>query len=193
MTGTALRLFVAVRPSADAVAGLRPYVDAVFAATSPEAAVAMKPFAEDTWHVTLQFLGAVDADDVDRVRLACAFAAGRIRPFTMTYEGLGAFPSERRARSLWVAVHDGADDVAALATSVQAQTAKLGWEATGRDYVPHLTIARASDPVDVEAVLTTATPGPVADRVDEIVLYRSNRGEGGVIRYDPVDTFPLQT
>jgi 2'-5' RNA ligase len=193
MSPDTLRLFVAIRPGADAVARLRPDVDDVMAALSPEAAAALHPLGDETWHVTLQYLGAVDVADVDRVRLACAFAAGRIRPFALSYTGLGAFSSARRARFLWAGVGDGADEVAALATAVQAQTAKLGFEPSGRDYVPHLTIARGTDRADVEALLAHHTVGPVDDRVGEIVLYRSNGAPAASLRYDPVDTFPLQT
>lgn len=195
-----LRLFVGLRPGPDAVTRLVPQIDAVRDAMPADVAAALRPVEPADWHVTLQFLGAVDGDDVDRVRLACAFGAGRVRPFTATYQGLGAFPTERRARYLWIAVTEGADEIASLATSVQAQTAKLGWEPGGRDYVAHLTVARArasaaarsADPVDVEPLVGSCAVGPVRDEVGEIVLYRS-RGGGAGARYVVVDTFPLQS
>lgn len=146
----------------------------------------------EAWHLTLQFLGHVDAGLVDRIRLACAFAAGRIRPFRITFGGSGAFPSPRRARVVWVGVDDPESRLAALSTSVSDQTAKLGFEPEAREFRPHLTIGRLRDAGDVSAVVAAIDPPDVSCVVEEVTLMESRLESSGA-RYVSIDTFPLQT
>jgi len=76
VTGTrALRLFVAFVPSAGVRDRLLDELGAL-----PDLPKG-RWIENEAWHLTLQFLGRVEAGMVDRVRLACAFAAGRVKPF----------------------------------------------------------------------------------------------------------------
>src|SRR5205823_8704257 len=64
--------------------------------------------APANFHITLQFLGDVDDRDLAGVCRAVATAAAGEPPFRLGVSGLGAFPTPRRPKTLWVGVTDGA-------------------------------------------------------------------------------------
>lgn len=181
-----MRLFVAVSPGPETTAKL-------------DGALGERPsmpglrwIDPGAWHITLQFLGNVDDDRLDEVRLACAYGAGRVRPFAAEFGGLGAFPSERRARVLWIGAVAEDDRLAALATAVQGETSKRGFEPEGREFKGHLTIGRLRQPCDVGDVLAgLGEAGPVAGEIEEVLLYRSHLHREGA-RYEVLDRFPLR-
>ena len=96
-----LRLFVAADVpddvKADLAAFLEPFRDRV-----PGAGWTRR----DGWHVTLRFLGSTWPRQVEAVRTAVEKAAAAISPFETSLTEVGAFPSERRARVLWVGLAD---------------------------------------------------------------------------------------
>src|SRR5947209_15246288 len=58
-------------------------------------------------HVTLLFLGEVDALEVVEVCRAVRGVAGATAPFSFGAAGVGAFPNLRRPRTVWVGVEEG--------------------------------------------------------------------------------------
>ena len=63
----------------------------------------------DHVHLTLKFLGEVPATEVDPIAAALEEVAGKFRPFEMTFGPIGAFPSPRRPRVVWLGVEPGLD------------------------------------------------------------------------------------
>lgn len=114
-------------------------------------------------HLTLKFLG--DAEDSRLAALTEALRAA-VRPhlpFTITIQGIGAFPNAQHPRIIWVGIAEGAPALIALAASVDRACAKLGFPKDVRPFAPHLTIGRLRQ---AEA----AAPRPSGQRV------RSSRG-----------------
>ena len=100
----------------------------------------------DDFHVTLKFLGAVDADRVSAVTEALASAASACLSFRLGIRGLGAFPSPARPRVLWAGIDAGAAAAAALATRVDEALATLGFKQDPRALSPHVTLGRVRQP-----------------------------------------------
>jgi 2'-5' RNA ligase len=177
------RAFVAVQPP-------EPVLDAVDAVVGS----LRKEHEPARWmtrvqhHLTLQFLGnQVDVEAVRDALQAIALRSGNVR-----LGGAGAFPSERRARVLWLGVAEGATLLTQLAGAVGELLTPLGYEPEARPYHPHLTLARWKAPTDARAVVKAVAPAPVGDawRVDEIVLYESRLRAGGA-EYVVRDVVPL--
>ena len=142
-------------------------------------------------HVTLKFLGWVDEGALDGVAGTLASVATSHEPSTISLAGLGAFPSERRARVLWVGLDDPAGLLAALAQDLEASLVPLGFEAEKRAFTPHLTLARFKPPASIAGVLSEV-PG-VAEpsfEVGHLALYRSHLHPKGA-RYEVLGTIPL--
>jgi 2'-5' RNA ligase len=92
-------------------------------------------------HLTMAFLGEIDAADLGAVG-AAATAAAACPPFSLSLRKLGAFDSLRRARVLFLPAQEGFDELAALARSlVQALPDHLRPQ-DRRPFTAHLTLAR---------------------------------------------------
>lgn len=165
------RAFVAVRPP-DAVLDA---VDALHVDTG-------RPTTRAQWHITLQFLG--NGADIDAVH--GALAGFDVPAATAQLGGLGAFPSARRARVVWLGLAQGEELFAALAASVGARLSPLGHELESRPYHAHLTLARLKTPADVRAALDAAAAPTVGDAwlVDELIVYESKLRRTGA-EYEP--------
>ena len=179
-----LRLFVAV----DVPASVR---EAVRDAVEP----LRERFPKARWvpppnqHVTLKFLGSTGPRLVGWVRQTVGEIAAGHEPFETHVGVLGAFPSERRARVLWVALDDPTDRFVRIAASLDEALA-VEFPREKRAFTPHLTVARFEPAVDVGDLLRS--PGIDSDRflVDRLALYRSHLRRPAPI-YEVLAAFPL--
>lgn len=188
MSSERLRLFVAADLPPDLLADLDATLESL--RSRPEVASARWTVPANQ-HVTLKFLGWVDAGTVDTVADALAAVASSHEPAVITVTGLGAFPSERRARVLWAGLDDPAGLLTALASDLDPALAPLGFEPETRAFTPHLTLARFKPPASIAGVLSEV-PG-VAEpsfEVDHLALYRSHLHPRGA-RYEVLRSMPL--
>lgn len=143
-------------------------------------------------HITLKFLGRTWPRLVSLVEESCAKAATEIRPFRVSIEGLGAFPSARRARVFWAGLKDEDGSLPALARALEAALEKE-FPPEKRGFSPHLTLARFNPPVPLaeyaEEMERTRIDAP-AFRVGELVLYRSHLSPRGA-RYEAIGSYPF--
>ena len=144
----------------------------------------------DSWHFTLQFLGAVEDAAVEAVGVACERAALRHVGFELELSGAGAFSSPRRARVLWIGVSRGGDSMRGLYASLVAETEPLGFAREEREYSPHLTFARLKQSTNVERLLASLRLPASNMPVHEITLFRSHLSQQGA-RYEALGRYPL--
>ena len=145
-----------------------------------------KAVPEGSWHITLRFLGEVPdpapvAAALDRALLGQHALHGLV-------EGLGAFPSARKAGVVWAAVQAvGLDEVA---QKVRAATATMGARET-KPFHAHVTLLRLPSPKDLHAFLEQHQGTGFAEGwLDRVVLWRSELGPKGP-RYTPMHTVAL--
>lgn len=159
----------------------------------------LRPLARDVaWvatanlHLTLKFLGAVDAARLDAVRAALGGAGGP--PFDLVLRGLGAFPSATRPRVLWAGAGGGHAEAAALAGRLEAALAPLGFAPEGRPFSAHVTLGRVREPrrnPPLADALTAAADRELGRlRVDRFALMRSDLSPRGA-RYTELATVSL--
>src|SRR5437867_6787648 len=110
--------------------------------------------SRENLHLTLSFLGSVDEERVAPISDALSSAVSSLVDFTTVLTEVGAFPSKRRARVVWVGLADPAGGLAGLASAVAASLEPLGFEREKRAFHPHVTLARlrVQRPVDLEGV-----------------------------------------
>jgi RNA 2',3'-cyclic 3'-phosphodiesterase len=176
-----LRLFVAADPPPDLLEALDESIAPL--RSRPELASARWTVPANQ-HVTLKFLGWVEAGTVEPIVNSLATVASSHEAATITLTGLGAFPSGRRARVLWAGLEDPAGLLAALVSDLDASLGSLGFEPETRAFTPHLTLARFKPPASVAGV-PAEVPG-VAEpsfEVDRLHLYRSHLHPKGA-RYE---------
>lgn len=100
--------------------------------------------APEKLHVTLAFLGFVEASRYDAVVRGLMAAASRSAPLAVTLDKLGAFPHERKPRVVYIGAREQGAAFRALAREVRVEYADLGFE-FHTDPVAHVTIARVKE------------------------------------------------
>lgn len=174
------RLFAALRPP-------RPMRDALLARAGGIAGARWQD--DDQLHLTLRFIGEVDARLADDIVVALA----RVRHprFALALAGVGAFDRRGRIESLWAGVTPHAP-AAALHRKVDAALVRIGLAPERRAYLPHITLARfGRDAGSADGFLAAhaALAGATAEFA-HICLYESRLGSEGA-RYTIVERYPL--
>ena len=139
-------------------------------------------------HLTLKFLGNIPFKKVTEITKAIEEAAQGISPFHLEISGLGAFPSLRQARVLWVGIGGEVDKLSRVQQNIDSALAALGFTKEERSFVPHLTLARitqGASPLERrsfgELVGSTIFEDKYHIKVEAINLMRSQLTPAGAI------------
>ncbi|GBD31137.1 MAG: RNA 2',3'-cyclic phosphodiesterase [Gemmatimonadales bacterium] len=99
--------------------------------------------APESIHLTLKFLGEVDAAREPQIVGALLRAVEGARRFRMLLSGFGAFPSVKQPRVLWVGC-EGVPSLELLQHQVELEMEQIGFPLEGRPFRPHLTLGRVA-------------------------------------------------
>jgi 2'-5' RNA ligase len=99
----------------------------------------------DGTHLTLQFLGNIDAAMTGQITAAMESAARGIHPFHLSVSGLGVFPGQTRVRVVWVGLKGDLETLAQLQKRIGAALSPLGFTPEARAFTPHLTLGRVRE------------------------------------------------
>jgi 2'-5' RNA ligase len=177
-----MRLFTAI----DIPDGVKLRLGALLEGLRPLAKLAWSPV--EKLHITTKFIGEWPEERLDELREAVA-AAPRPGSFEIAVRGLGWFPNDKNPRVLWAGVESG-EALRTLAFDTERSLAALGVAVEGKEFHPHLTLARRRTPVPVENLKTNIAKLSSGDfgafRADSFFLYLSNAG-----RYVKLHEFPV--
>ena len=137
----------------------------------------------DNIHITIRFLGEISPETRDLVERVLRNAALEFSPFGVTVEELGAFPSLRKPRVLWVGIGRGKKELRSLHSKIEKKLAEAGIPAEKRSYKPHITIGRLKRPPGSDKLADIVGRERVISSfvVDKVVLFKSElRPEGAV-------------
>ncbi|MFZ1979483.1 MAG: RNA 2',3'-cyclic phosphodiesterase [Bacteroidota bacterium] len=148
----------------------------------------------DKFHITLKFLGTADFSLLERIARPLESIARMSPPFTLVYTGVGAFPSNRRPRVVWIGAEYN-PVLAALQKAVEQACFDAGFPPEERSFHPHITLGRVKDE-NLDRRLTeaikTCTFEPIHSRFSEIVLMKSELKHTGSI-YTKLKSFSFQS
>jgi 2'-5' RNA ligase len=96
-------------------------------------------------HLTLQFLGDIDAGLISKITAAMSASVNGINPFHLGVSGLGVFPDQRRVRVVWVGLNGALEILSRLQKGIESSLAPLGFTPEARPFTPHLTLGRVRD------------------------------------------------
>jgi 2'-5' RNA ligase len=151
------------------------------AAVLGRAGRSLKWVRADRAHLTLVFLGPVDAARVPPLVEAIEPDI-HVRPFDIVFGGIGVFPLRGSPRVLWAGVAEGADELGAIQREVAARVAAHGVTIEARDFHPHLTLARwtSSRPSDRARALSAERSAALAsETVARVTLFESRLSASG--------------
>lgn len=157
-------------------------------------APAMRAVPAEQLHVTLAFLGARTATEIDPIAHAVAEAVATVsdgRPLPRLRLGGPLWLPPRRPRVLAAEVHDdGAGELLALQAAVAAGLRDaIGWEEERR-FLPHLTLARMRSDAAPDRRSLPATPAAEFEP-EAVVVYRSHLEPTGA-RYEAIERLALR-
>ena len=186
-----LRLFVAVWPDADTRHQLAGVLERL---RQPGADV--KWVSPENLHLTLRFLGDVDAARVPDLEACLAGALTPAAPFAVRYEELGTFPPRGSARVIWAGVAEGARELAALAVRVEKAllTGRFLSSPEKRPFRAHLTLGRPRSPrgsAPLRDLLGNLSFRSGTHLLEEVTLVESRLRPRGAV-YSNVAVFPLK-
>jgi 2'-5' RNA ligase len=145
-------------------------------------------------HLTLKFLGNIHAAQVEDIARAVVQEIRDQAPITLRPAGLGAFPSLRKPRVIWIGMNGEVQRLNAIQVRVDNALEPLGFVREKRGFRPHLTIGRVKDRRRlqslVDAMVTLDVEPFNSFDADEIILYKSDLRPTGAI-YTKLHRMPL--
>jgi len=96
----------------------------------------------EQFHLTLRFLGNIDAQAVEQLISAVRLVCRSVRPLQLSANGLGFFPNPRSPRVLWVGVQDENEQLQSLQETMQQATHSFTDEKAEERFSGHITLAR---------------------------------------------------
>ncbi len=107
----------------------------------------------DNLHLTLKFFGEMNDEKLPLVTDLLAKVAARHSAFSLTAEGLNAFPNLRQPKALFVSLRSGNDALSALALDIE-QTSKVFVLKPGEErFKAHITLGRVKSEKGLPQVL----------------------------------------
>ena len=145
-------------------------------------------------HLTLKFLGNIHPAQVDEIAETAAREVENESPLTLRPSGLGAFPSRRKPRVIWIGMEGEVQRLTGIQSQVENALEPLGFVREKRPFRPHLTIGRVKDhrrlQAPIDAMTTLELPEFDSFDVTEIILYKSDLRPTGAI-YTKLHRIPL--
>lgn len=196
------RLFLAVPLPAAVVARAQTLVSRL--SVEPELPVRWADAGQA--HLTVQFIGEVEPERAELIRLALGSVIGAHPVFNLRTGDPGVFPNLRRPRVLWLGLHGPTHRLVAIHDDIAIVLDEMEIDFDRGEFHPHITLGRlrATSGVAVGALAEDirarfARLGALASEtgeesvripVDEMLLMRSLLDHHGA-RHEVVERYPL--
>ncbi|HEY9402759.1 MAG TPA: RNA 2',3'-cyclic phosphodiesterase [Pyrinomonadaceae bacterium] len=188
-----VRIFCAVELPEDSRARVAAHVESLRKAAQGSLKITWE--RAEKLHLTLKFLGEIEAERVEALTRAADRAADVTGNFEVSLREAGAFPPRGNPRVLWLGLHDDAGHLAELQKRLEAECERENFPREPRAFRPHITIARIRAPNAAARHLATihreADFAPAPFNVGEFVVMQSQLGAGGS-RYTPLSRHALK-
>ena len=177
-----MRVFFGLPIPDDAASKMVPWIAAV-GKELPDARL----IVPSSLHVTMNFVGEVDDEEVGRLSTICREVAGVAAPIQATLSGLGLLPSPARPRVVYLGIRDGACELQTLAEALRVRVGG----GDGQRFLAHVTLGRVRQvsPQSGECFSHCRLP-PARGTFRSLVLFQSVLQPGGVA-YRPLQKVEL--
>jgi 2'-5' RNA ligase len=148
------------------------------------------------FHLTLKFLGNVEAKRVGVLSEALRGACGKFPALSLKAERIGCFPDLRYPRVIWAWVHDEGERLPKLQEAIEAATAEFTSEKPEGKFTGHVTLGRSHGIKRAQAEILAKLANEMVKRcfgdwtADKVELIRSELASNGA-RYTTVAAIPL--
>ena len=140
--------------------------------------------AEEKLHATMKFLGDTPEALLEAVLAGVDRTASATAPLTITYTGLGFFPSPRQPRIIWAGMLEPVGALADFHARIETSMGALGFPEESRAFHPHVTLGRVNGPrgtATLRARVETCTFDQPPITLLEVALIKSDLRPSGSV------------
>ena len=129
-------------------------------------------------HLTLRFLGNIDAAETQKTGEAMRNAAEQFAPVSLEAKGIGAFPGVKRPRVIWIGLGGQTNVLEGLHRTLDENLADAGFTSEKRSFKGHLTLSRVKGKIDPKRLFDALeqfkgfTSAPFV--ADNLILFKIN-------------------
>lgn len=188
-----LRLFVAVAVPEEVKASVQQAQDELRRALPAASVRWSKP---RQFHLTLRFLGNVEAAQLPALEAAAREICARFTPLRMSAERIGCFPLGGIPRVIWAGVRDEEGRLPELQQAIQRASAPFTAEPAEERFTGHVTLGRIKAIRRVEAAELTKAVAAMAEKTfgrwtaSSVEIMRSELSPAGA-NHSTLVTLPL--
>lgn len=142
----------------------------------------------DQLHLTVRFIGNLDSLELLQVCNRLREIEHTIAPVTVELSTFGTFPESGPPRVVWAGVNDPQSELAGLHKLLDRELEQLGFRGERRVYHPHITLGRARNHCDADALNNALTEASLTQSItpETVGLYASQKATFSV-HYDLLD------
>ncbi|MDP8254025.1 MAG: RNA 2',3'-cyclic phosphodiesterase [Candidatus Kaelpia aquatica] len=111
--------------------------------------------APDNIHITLIFIGNIEATKVDEIRKELQNLISSTKVFKILPKDIGCFPNTKNPKILWIGIKDGAEKLIELNKKIKLLLDGCKITTDDRDFHPHITIGRVKSSNNIDALKAT--------------------------------------
>ena len=104
-----------------------------------------KPVELHNMHFTVQFLGEVSEEMIEKI--SDALNSIEFSAFSISFTSIGVFPKPNSPRVIWIGVTDGINELEKLAGMIRSKLSHLGFS-PDKKFKPHVTIFRVKNKIE---------------------------------------------
>jgi 2'-5' RNA ligase len=145
-------------------------------------------------HLTLKFFGNIEESRIDSIFQSIEEPVRNTLPFSLKVQGVGAFPSMKSPRVIWMGLVNGSEILTPFQKEIEAQLEKIGFQPEDRPFRPHLTLGRVKSSRgknDLAGTMEKHKEEEFGDfQVERVILFKSDLKPSGPI-YTPLKEMKL--
>jgi 2'-5' RNA ligase len=145
-------------------------------------------------HLTLKFFGNIEESRIDSIFKSIEEPVRNTPPFSLKVRGVGAFPSMKNPRVIWMGLVNGSQILISLQKEIEIPLEKIGFQSEDRPFHPHLTLGRMKSSRgkdDLVGRMEKHKEGEFGDfQVERVILFKSDLNPSGPI-YTPLKEMKL--
>ena len=104
-----------------------------------------KPVELHNMHFTVQFLGEVSEEMVEKI--SDVLNSIDFSVFSISFASIGVFPKPNFPRVIWIGTNDGVNELEKLAEMIRSKLSQLGFS-PDKKFKPHVTIFRVKNKIE---------------------------------------------
>ncbi|MFQ5964364.1 MAG: RNA 2',3'-cyclic phosphodiesterase [Candidatus Scalinduaceae bacterium] len=154
----------------------------------------VKWVAPENTHLTLKFIGYIDETNLPNLNKIINNAISCLSPFIMNIENVGAFPTFKKPRVIYVCARDRGNNLSKIFERLDKGFEELDIKRKPRKYVGHITIGRIKSQKNISKLVNALNSDAGyffgQEKVNQISLMQSKLTPSGPI-YTKLNSFML--